>query len=49
MKQPDKKTFHYEFMHDQGFLEYPQDWITGSHSDDLYSIFGETYLLVNTE
>ena len=46
--QQDKKTFHYEFKYDQSFLGYPEEWITGSHLDDVYSILGEQFFLVNT-
>ena len=46
-RQSEKNTFHYEFMYDQSFLEYPEDWITGSHLDDVYSILGEKLFLVS--
>ena len=26
----------------QSFLQYP-DWVEGTHSDDLYSLFGEDH------
>ena len=35
-----KSTWAYEMHYAQSFLQYP-DWVEGSHSDDLFSVFGE--------
>ena len=42
-KSAGRGTYRYEFEYDQSFLEYPEEWITGSHIDDLYSVLGERF------
>ena len=38
-------TYRYVFHHRQSFLiEFP-DWVNGSNIDDIYSIFGEPFML----
>lgn len=40
------KTFQYHFQYHQSFLVGYPDWINGTHIDDLYSVFGEPFMLV---
>jgi bile salt-stimulated lipase len=39
-----RSTYHYEYFFRHTFLTGYPDWITGSHLDDMYTVFGDVYL-----
>ena len=41
-KQTGKKTFVYNFRYRPSFVQY-EPWVTGSHTDDHYLVFGQSY------
>ena len=40
---PDHSTYHYNFNYRHGFIKFPEEWVEGSHSHDLYAVFGEPF------